>query len=155
VALKADSLDLRNTGSAIGPEYEPEDPGNEVVELCAGLGIGKFGTLAARSDLFVDTTGAHLAPGSLCIFAASPAFFGQEGFAGTAIQTAIGNQFSISPDNRHIQISSWFDTHRVEGDGPPERRAWESQQTVQIVVTHDLTLIAKCSRRSKAYCCKS
>jgi hypothetical protein len=65
VALKADLLDLRYACRAIRAEHEPEELGHKVVELRAGSRIGKFGTFGASLDLFVDTTGAYLAPSGL------------------------------------------------------------------------------------------
>ena len=98
VALKADLLDLRYTCRAIGVEHEPEEPGHEVVELGAGSRVGKFSALGASLDLFAVTTGAYLAPSGLCVLVASLALPTQAGFAGTAIKSAMGNQFSLCLD---------------------------------------------------------
>ena len=95
MTIKTDLLDLRYACSAIGVEHEPEQPGHDVIELRAGLRISEFGALRARLDLFIGTTGAHLAPGGLCVLVAPFALPAQVGFAGATIKPAMGDQFSI------------------------------------------------------------
>jgi len=65
VALDADLLDLHYARRAIRVEHEPEELGHEIVELRTGSRIGKLSALGTSFDLFVDTTGANLAPRGL------------------------------------------------------------------------------------------
>ena len=65
MVFKTDLLDLRYACGAIGVEHEAEELGHKVVELCAGLWVSEFSAVGTRFNLFVDTTGAYLAPSGL------------------------------------------------------------------------------------------
>ena len=65
MVFKTYLLDLGYACGAIGVEHESEELGHKVVELRTGQRIGKLSALSTRFDMFVNTTGAYLAPSGL------------------------------------------------------------------------------------------
>jgi len=108
VAVKAELLDLRYACRTIGIEYQTKQPGHEVVELPACSRIGEFSTISASLDPLFGATSANLAPGSAGIFVTAFALPRQVGFAGAAIQPAVGDQFGIYRDVWHVRGSFIF-----------------------------------------------
>lgn len=98
VTFKAKFLDLRDTRRTVRFEDQPEDFGDDVVEFLAGLRIGEFSAAGATLYLFFDAARAHLAPGCLCVLAASLAFAAQVGAARAAVKPAVRDQRGLHLD---------------------------------------------------------
>jgi len=62
MAIKTELFDLRDAGRTIGPEYESEKLGHEIIELLAITRVWEVGALSASLDGLLSATRTHLAP---------------------------------------------------------------------------------------------
>ena len=74
VPFKADIFNLHNTGPSIRAEYKAEDPGDDIIEFIAVLGVGKGLTLCAGCIAGVYAACPYLAPRGSFVLCASGAF---------------------------------------------------------------------------------
>jgi hypothetical protein len=85
-------------------EYDGEEFRNEIVEFPAFAGIAEFGAICTAFVPVFDVAGTNLTPRRLIIFMASGAFLLQVSFAGTAVQSATGNEFRVLYDLFHDSL---------------------------------------------------
>jgi len=100
-SLPADLVDPVDAGGAVGAEDEAEQPADQsvVAPALARVGVGR--TIRAGGKTAADATGAHLAPGSLRVFAAARAASGNVGLAGAAIESAVGDEVRVCRHRVH------------------------------------------------------